>query len=140
MKTKTMKEFIKFANVPEELIRGVVRQIGGWDAFQEHAEDVVNHGGSGGFDGFIYYTDTCRFYAIYRDYILDYARAMAEDMGEEVMRMVQGFPCLEDAKESEVGLTLYGTKKQHDTQVANALAWFALEEVSRSYVDWKESA
>lgn len=132
-----LKSFIEKSNLPEDLIRQVVRQIGGWDSFKEHVlHDVAMYGASGGFSGFIYYTDTCRFYAVNRDAILEMVRSMCDDFGtEEPIQFIRSFNCLKDATESEVGLTLYGTKKQHDTQVANALAWFALEEVSRSYAD-----
>lgn len=129
-----LKSFIEKSNLPEDLVRQVVRQIGGWDSFKEHARDVSMYGASGGFSGFIYYTDTCRFYAVNRDAILEAVRDMCDDLGEEPIQFVRSFNCL-DATESEVGLTLYGSKKQHDTQVANALAWFALEEVARSFED-----
>ena len=129
-----LKSFIEKSNLPEDLIRQVVRQIGGWESFKEHASDVAMYGASGGFGGFIYYTDTCRFYAVNRDAILEAVRDMCDGLGEEPIQFVRSFNCL-DATESEVGLTLYGSKKQHDTQVANALAWFALEEVARSFED-----
>lgn len=129
-----LKSFIEKSNLPEDLIRQVVRQIGGWDSFKEHARDVSMYGAAGGFAGFIYYTDTCRFYAVNRDAILEAVRDMCDGLGEEPIQFVRSFNCL-DATESEVGLTLYGSKKQHDTQVANALAWFALEEVARAFDD-----
>ena len=129
-----LKSFIEKSNLPEDLIRQVVRQIGGWDSFKEHAHDVERYCASGGFSGFIYYTDTCRFYAVNRAAILEAVRDMCDGLGEEPIQFVRSFNCL-DATESEVGLTLYGSKKQHDTQVANALAWFALEEVARSFED-----
>ena len=130
-----LKSFIEKSNLPEDLIRQVVRQIGGWDSFKEHAHDVAMYGAAGGFGGFIYYTDTCRFYAVNRDAILEAVRDMCDGLGEEPIQFVRSFNCLKDATESEVGLTLYGSKKQHDTQVANALAWFALEEVARAFED-----
>ena len=129
-----LKSFIEKSNLPEDLIRQVVRQIGGWDSFKEHARDVSMYGAAAGFAGFIYYIDTCRFYAVNRDAILEAVRDMCDGLGEEPIQFVRSFNCL-DATESEVGLTLYGSKKQHDTQVANALAWFALEEVARAFDD-----
>ena len=130
-----LKSFIEKSNLPEDLIRQVVRQIGGWDSFKEHARDVSMYGANCGFAGFIYYTDTCRFYAVNRDAILEAVRDMCDGLGEEPIQFVRSFNWLKDATESEVGLTLYGSKKQHDTQVANALAWFALEEVARAFED-----
>ena len=130
-----LKSFIEKSNLPEDLVRQVVRQIGGWDSFKEQARDVSMYGAAAGFAGFLYYTDTCRFYAVNRDAILEAVRDMCDGLGEEPIQFVRSFNCLKGATESEVGLTLYGSKKQHDTQVANALAWFALEEVARSFDD-----
>lgn len=132
------RQFIKTCGM-DDMARAVIRQAGGWESFTEMAQDVNNHGADSGFHGLTYYVDTCRFYAVNRDSILAYARELAADIGEgDLMTLIAGFNCLKDSTESEIGLTLYGTKKQHDTQVANALAWFALEEVSRRYVDMIE--
>lgn len=132
----TIREFARQSHINELLIRAVIRQCGGWESFQEMAQDVTNHGAAGGFHGFIYYTDTCSFYTRNRGHILAALRTLADDLGENVIDLVGGFNCLKDGCTSEeVGETLYGPPSKHDTQVANALAWFALEEVSRSFTE-----
>lgn len=134
----TLKNFIDNSNIDAKLIRAVVRQSGGWSAFQEMAPDITQHGVSGGFSGWIYYTETIEFYAKNQALIITLAEQLADDIGyQSVQDMVKGFRCL-DVTLSEIGCTLYGNKKQHDTQVANALAWFAAEDVARSFVDWAE--
>lgn len=130
--------FVGDSHIPASLIRAVIRQVGGWESFTELAEDVVNHGASCGFSGFLYYTDTLRFYAANRKVIVEVAADMARDLGETLVGMVMGFNCL-DATEMEVGETLFGGQSKHNTQVANTLAWFALGEVARRYVDWKDT-
>jgi len=133
---KSLKSFVAQSNIEPSLIRAVVRQIGGWEEFKERAADVANYGASGGFSGFIYYNDTCAFYAKHRADILALTKDMADQLGEGVLEMVQAFNCLgEDYTLDEIGETLYGNKNKHHTQVANALAWFALEEVCRAYDD-----
>ena len=135
---KTIKSFIENSNIDAKLIRAVVRQSGGWAAFQEMVPDITNHGINGGFSGWIYYTGTCEFYAKNQTLIVTLAEQLTDDMGyQSVQDMVKGFRSL-DATLSEIGYTLYGTKRQHNTQVANALAWFAAEEVAQSFVDWIE--
>lgn len=135
---KTMQNFIKNSSIAAKLIRAVVRQSGGWAAFQEMAPDITNHDIAGGFDGWIYYTETCNFYAKNQSLIIALAEQLADEYGyQSAQDMVKGFRCL-DATLSEIGYTLYGNRRQHDTQVANALAWFAAEEVARSFVDWTE--
>ena len=125
------------SSIPAKLIRATVKQCGGWANFKDMAQDVTNNGAAGGFCGFIYYSDTLEFYARNRASILSALESLANDLGEGgAIDLVRGFRCLhENATDSEIAQTLYGSKRNHDTQVANALAWFALEEVSRAYCD-----
>lgn len=104
-------------------------------------EDVVNNGAAGGFGQFIYYSDTVKFYKKNKNEIVALCKEMASDFGQDLIAFVAGFNCLNDDDETrdEIGRTLYG-RVGDDTQVANALAWFALEEVARWYVDEKEQA
>ena len=135
---KTLKNFIEYSSIDAKLIRAVIRQSGGWRSFQESAPDITNHGISGGFSGWIYYNETCQFYAKNQPLIVELIERQADEYDyKSAQDMVKGFSFI-DATLSEIGYTLYGNKRQHDTQVANALAWFAAEEVARSFVDWSE--
>ena len=134
----TMRSFTAFSHIPKDVISAVVRQMGGWEDFKESAEDVCNCGASAGFGGFIYYTDTTVFYSRNRAGILELVKSYAEDFGQSSVEVVRNFNCV-DATEDEVGRSLYGSAKNWDVFVVNALAWFALEEVARSYVDFKGS-
>ncbi len=134
-----LSDFVSESHINGALIRAVVRQIGGWSEFQEHAPDVVNHGAAAGFSGFIYYAETCRFTARNRRAIADLAEAMAADLGEpSAVALVSGFNCIRGngITEGEISRALYGRPRPDDDSTAeNALAWFALEEVCRSFVD-----
>jgi len=133
---KTLKNFIKNSSIDANLIRAVIRQSGGWQSFQESASDIANHGIIGGFSGWVYYNETCAFYAKNQNLIVKLAERQADEYGyQSAQDIVKGFHSL-DATLSEIGHTLYGTKRQHDTQVANALAWYAAEEVASAYNDW----
>lgn len=133
---KTLKNFIEYSSIDAKLIRAVVRQSGGWQSFQESTPDIANHGIAGGFSGWIYYTETCQFYAKNQGVIVRLVENQSNEYGyESVQDMVKSFRSL-DATLSEIGYTLYGNKRQHDTQVANALAWYAAESVASAYNDW----
>ena len=133
----TLKKFIAESHIDAKLVRAVVRQIGGWESFTEKAQDVYRHGASGGFSGFIYYADTVPFAKKNRKEIVDLAKNIADDVGEGVFKLIAGFRCLSgDYSEGEIAEAIYSSKSENDTQVLNALAWFALEEVCRSYVDY----
>lgn len=140
---KTIKDFAAQTHINEKLIRAVVRQVGGWTNFQDYAADVVNHGASAGFVGFTYYTDTCKFYAKNRALIVELAKNMASEFGQNVVQMVKGFRCLQlddgNTWTDEIGATIYGNRPQQVTEVANALSWFALEEVCRAFYDAQNS-
>jgi hypothetical protein len=135
-------KFIENSNIPASLIRAVSRQIGGWDSFTESAEDICNHGAGGGVGGFIYYTETVKFYRNNRKTILAVAEEMADSMGEDLLSMIAGFNCLRQYKltNNEVAQALYMSKGEMVDQVQNAMAWFALEECARSYCDCLEYA
>ena len=139
MKT-TLKALCNSSDIPAPLIRAVVRQLGGWESFQESAPDINNHGLSGGFSGFTYYTDTVAFARKNRATIAQMAENDARDFfGQGVLEMIQGFPCLQgDFTQAEIARCLYG--RSNDTHIMNALAWYAGESVARVYCDLCEQA
>ncbi len=108
--------------------------------------DIINspHGASGGFNGFIYYDDTCKFAQDNIKDIFDYAYEQAEQLGEGVYKMISNFNCLNDmnVKETEVASTIHLALKGveddqgNETQILNALSWYALEEVAREATDF----
>lgn len=98
------------------------------------ADDVTNHGASGGFSGWIYYSETEKFTKAHKAAILEMAKQMADDLGEPLYKMIGGFNCLK-ISEGEAAEAIHNPRSEDRTNVYNALAWFALEEVSRSYSD-----
>jgi hypothetical protein len=139
MKT-TQKQLIESSNIDASLIRAVVRQLGGWDEFTEHAQDVCNHGMTGGFVGFTYYTDTVAFAKRNKAAILDLCKQMSDDFGQSgTIEFIASFNCLKGTSQEEVADGLYNPKSDDRTTIYNALAWFAGEEVCRAYDDMVQS-
>lgn len=136
---KTLKQFVESTHIDPSLVRAVVRQIGGWEEFKGHAQDITNQGIDGGFSGFIYYNDTVKFTKKHKATILKYAAQMADDIGDgSASQLISGFRCL-DLSADEVAEVLYNPKSENKTEVFNALAWFAGEEVAWAYVDALEN-
>ena len=81
------------------------------DELKQTFTDITNnqHGASGGFNGFIYYGDTCKFAQDNIKDIFDYAYEQAEQLGEGVYKMISNFNCLNDmnVKETEVASTIH---------------------------------
>ena len=136
---KTLKNFIEYSSIDAELIRAVIRQSGGWQSFQESAPDITNYDiFPSGFSGWVYYSETCRFYAKNRGAIVALVEEYADEFNLSPMDFVAGFNCLDTIDKQDIGRTLYGNKRQHAPIVAKSLAWFAAREVTRSFVDWIE--
>lgn len=138
MTIKTIKAFTASSNIPATLIRAVIRQVGGFESFKEMAQDVSSHGADGGFHGFIYHTDTVKFTKNNKATILEYAASEAHTFGQTMIGMIAGFNCLKYT-EVEAAEALYNSRSENRTEMYNALAWYALEEVSRSYCDIMEN-
>lgn len=131
----------------KNLIEAVKEQIGGdEDELEGTLTDVMNHGADSGWPGFTYYHDTVEFFLNNKKEIIELAKEMADDLGENVIEMIGGFNCLkyydyktnkwiEPEGQDAIGKTIYGRKNDTDEMVANALAWFALEEVARYLYD-----
>lgn len=133
---KTKKQVIAENAEYKTLINAVYNRIG-----RESIQDVNNYGIGGGFNGFIYYSDTVAFYSRYRKLINKLVFEMAESLGEEPQSMVLSFNCVNVDNESrhDIAVCLYGgnIKNLFDgAHIPNALAWFAAEEVCRMFVNW----
>jgi len=132
----SIANLIKSTNIPESLVRAVVRQMGGWESFKESATDITHHGIDGGFSGFIYYWETTPFARENKAAILQMASEQSKELGVGLVEMIKGFRCLKGATETEIVEGLAGNTDQ--TQVPNGLAWYAGEEVARAYCDMTE--
>lgn len=133
-------KFIQHSSISKELINAVIAQIGGWDNFKNYAPDVTNHGAASGFVGFTYYSDTVQFAHENNETIGEMAREMASNMGfDDELELYKSFNCFKDLTLFEIARAYFDNSDDNHTQVANGLAWFALEEVCRSYVDCLEN-
>lgn len=85
--------------------------------------DVSNHGAGGGFNGFIYYTETSKFYDENEEIIWQALEQDVEDFGHKnVLEMISTF---------NTDVTDISTFK-------NLLAWYALEKVASDFQCEKE--
>lgn len=114
------------------LINAVVNRIG-----KEYIMDVVNHGIDGGFNGFIYYSDTHSFAMRYRKMIVKLLEDTADQLGEDVVNMVSHFGVFRNSPmDSEDKKDLYkylGGGRPKQGAITNVMAWFAAEEVCRLF-------
>ena len=112
-------------------------------------------GAAGGFNGFIYYSETVDFTLENRAEIIKKLREDIENGLFEgcngIISAVLMFNCLktEDKQEhaepeEEAAVCLFGDPEAYKAEytgiVANALAWAALEDLAFRFCDWEESA
>lgn len=134
---KTIKAFTEQSNLNPKLIRAVIRQVGGFEAFKEIAEDVTNHGAACGFGGFIYYTETISFTKRNRAPIIELLTDLNLDIygHKNYTETLISFNCLKALEPMEIIDGLHNSRSDYRTEVYNALAWFALEEVARDFIN-----
>jgi len=114
----------------KRLINAVIRNIG-----KEAIQDVNNYGINRGFRGFIYYSDTVKFFKTYKNDIMKMAEELADNMGEDPFTMIKNFVCLNDNYSySEIGEAIFNSKTDN-SQIRNAMAWFAAKEVCMWFED-----
>ena len=130
----TKKDFLQNTNLPTPLVESVAKQMGSWDSFKESAQDIARHGADAGWNGFIYYDQTVTFAKQNLDSIMQVACDLANELGMGVTDMVASFGCLrgDGITSNDVAACLV-SDTDNTVRVMNALAWFALEEVARSY-------
>jgi hypothetical protein len=117
------------------LINGVITGLHG----MESIPDVNRSGADAGFGNFIYYSDTHKFAMRYRKLINRLLQDQADQLGEEVVKMVSGFGVFRRSPmDNEDRAELYkyiGGGKCEQSTITNLMAWFALEEVCRMFED-----
>ncbi|MBV5308374.1 hypothetical protein [Chromatium okenii] len=112
-----------------DLYTAVCNQLG--EDYQDDLTNVAAHGADGGFNGFIYFCDTLAFYLANRENIAALVDECAKEFDLCPICFVQSFKCCDEDTQT-IARTLYGTDAQINENVANCLAWFALEQAAFS--------
>ena len=106
-------------------------------------ENCVEHGADCGIPGFIYYSETIPFFIFNREDIVNHMEQTAAELGTDIISMVQGFSVFRNSDKptpSEVGKALWGSSRHSEelTTLYNVFAWYALEEVARTWYRYLE--
>lgn len=133
---QTLKKTLENTRIAPALVRAVAKTVGRY-----YLEDVARHGAAGGFPGITYYRDTVAFFRRHRHAIVALVEDMAAEFDQYPVDFVAGFQCLGglDPKAQReyfpsISRCLYGGRlRDEDETVANALTWFAAEEVARAF-------
>lgn len=127
---RTKKEVLADYSGYKALINAVVSNIG-----MDSIQDVNNHGIGGGFNGFIYYSDTVKFAYKHRKAIISLLENDSEQFGEDVITMISNFGVFRKSKmDSKDRKDLYkylGGGRCEQSTITNLMAWYAAETVCR---------
>lgn len=128
---KTKKQVLKDNSDYKTLINAVINRVG-----LESVEDINRNGAAGGFNGFIYYSDTHVFAMRHRKSIITMLEQQADDLDEEIVTMVSNFGYFKGQMGNEDRRDLYsylGGGKCEQSDITNLMAWYAAEEVCRMF-------
>ena len=136
-KAEKMEEvFLENHSSNPDLAKAVIAQMGGSENFAENANNISSHGIDGGYSGFVYYTDTVKFAEENHGAIMDSLKSDMDNFGNEsVPEMRSHWKSLNDLSQDEIAEVVYDKDPENEnyTQVYNAMAWYAGEQVSYEY-------
>ena len=106
-------------------------------------ENCAEHGADIGIPGFIYYSETVSFFTFNREDIVNHMEQTAAELGTDIISMVQDFGVFRFSGKptpSEIGKALWDSGQQWDELINlyNVFAWYALEEVARTWYRYLE--
>lgn len=134
---KTIKAFKEYCGKElAALVNPVKNQLGAnVGEFWQELENVNRSycGAAAGFGGFIYYSETVKFWRKYRKQITAFMNYESDSLGENIMSMVLNFKSLDGFTSDEIGRALYGKYDSDLNQIYNTFAWYALESVAFAY-------
>jgi hypothetical protein len=149
---KNLRSYIsENSSFSESTINNVIKALGyplngSGDTFKELSLEMVNcaeYGANIGISGFIYYSETIPFFQKNRAAIAIHMELTAAELGTDIISMVQGFGVFSHSEKptpSEIGKALWDKSKTYTdlTDLYNVFAWYALEEVSRTWYRYLE--
>jgi len=137
------------SGITQHLIKEVLTQIS--DNATEALKtlrDVYDHGADAGYPGFTWTSDTAAFYEANKKEIVELVERTAEEFDTSPLDFIATFNVLAGPKGAkapyyrDIAKALYGkpskTERDFDDylNIANALAWFILEETARAFYDY----
>jgi len=122
-----------------DLQQAVIEQMGYDELTPECAatlKDVMRspYGAAAGFSGFIYYSETCKFFEDNKDLIMQQLIEDRWSIGyNSLTEMLKSFNCFKDVDTYNIEQFLINSddeSNEDETTLKNGLAWYALEETA----------
>lgn len=121
------------------MANAVIEQLGGVGDYNVEQLNYIRDG-SDGYSGFIYYSETCKFWNDNKEAIIQNMHELADDLGEDLITMIKGFGNFkndESVTYDTIGNALYGSyNEEENLYIYDTFAKYALEEVANRFQDW----
>jgi len=149
---KKMRDYlICNSTFPERTVNEVIKLLGyplngSGKIFKRLSSEFVKcaeNGADIGISGFVYYSETIPFFKANSSEIANHLERTAEELGTDIFSMVQGFGVFRNTGKpspSVIGRALWDVSHFYHsfTDLYNVFAWYALEEISRTWYRYLE--
>jgi hypothetical protein len=121
------------------------RKNGGLESLKElssNLSDCAKYSADGGFHGFIWYSETTKFFHQNRKDIIKNLEQSAENCGQSIVHFVEGFRmyrCQPIPTYNQICRAIWDksiNEELHD--IYNSLSWFCLEDISHIWASYLE--
>ena len=120
-----------------KLQQAVIDQLGYEELDKEAAsqlKNILNYGIDGGYTGFIYYNETCKFFDDHKSLIMEQLLEDRWSIGySSLTEMLSSFKCFDGLDTYNIEKFLIDTEDEDNedqTTLKNGLAWYAAETVA----------
>ena len=121
-----------------ELQKRVIEQLSGESELNKDNASILkavsNNGADRGFNGFISYNETCKFFDDNKDLIMEQLLEDRANTGYNLLtEMLSSFKCFKDVDTCDIEAFLINSEdesNEEQTTLKNGLAWYALESVA----------
>ena len=149
---QTMRNYLhRKSGFAERTINNIIKALGfplegsgqNFIELSTQFENCAEYGADCGISGFIYYSETIAFFKKHRVDIASHIERTASELGIDIFSMVQNFGVFQNSEKptaGEVGKALWDASQfwPEFTNLYNVFAWYALEEVSRTWYKYLE--
>ena len=149
---KALRAYIvRNSNFSERTIKNVIMALGfplvgsgnTFSKLSNQFENCAENGADIGISGFIHSSEKVAFFLQNRNDIISHMEQTAAEFGTDIISMIQGFGVFRNSDKptvSEIGRALWDSGKEYHslTTLYNVFAWYALEEISRTWLMYLE--
>lgn len=128
------------SSITPPLMIAIIEQSGGWELFTENSGYVSKYGISGGYDGWIYYSQTMKFFEANRRAIINYLKELGDALNDSYLvyiaeNILKDYEITVD-EVAEVIFDHHSAQIDNHELVTNKIAWLVASDAFNTYQDF----